>query len=82
MLNRFAIHPVVIVVSARKRAARATFPAAPLGGACNSLIFHFCRFTPVDAIHDVVNRPGILDSELARHLGRMPTTASYVNIKN
>jgi len=30
----------------------------------------------------VVDRAGILDSQLAGHARRMPTTASVVNIKN
>jgi len=40
------------------------------------------RFAPVAAIHDVVDRSGILDSQLARHAGRMARAASGINIKN
>jgi hypothetical protein len=35
---------------------------------------------PVAAIHDVVDRTGIFDSQLARHDGRVAGTASVVNI--
>ena len=40
------------------------------------------RLAPVAAIHDVVNRAGILDSEFASHAGRMAIAALCVNIKN
>jgi hypothetical protein len=39
-------------------------------------------FAPVPAIHDVVNRARILDSQLAGHAGRVGQTTSDVNIKN
>jgi len=44
MPKRSAIHPAVITVSARKRAANATFAESPLGRSCISLSFHFRRF--------------------------------------
>jgi hypothetical protein len=40
------------------------------------------QLASVAAIHDVVDRPGILDSQLARHAGRIPRGNSVVNIKN
>jgi hypothetical protein len=40
------------------------------------------QLAPVTAIQDVINRAGILDSQLARHGGRMPHAPLYVNIKN
>ena len=40
------------------------------------------RRASVAAIHDVVNRAGILGSQLAGHAGRMATAASVINIKN
>ena len=40
------------------------------------------RLTPVAAIHDVINRAGILDSQLAGHAGRVALAPSCVNIKN
>ena len=40
------------------------------------------RLAPVAAIHDVVNRPGILDSQFAGHAGRVAGTSLLVNIKN
>lgn len=33
-------------------------------------------------MHDVVDRAGILDSQLARHAGRVPRIASCINTKN
>ena len=39
-------------------------------------------FAPVPAIHDVVNRTGILDSKLAGHAGRLAGVSKCVNIKN
>ena len=39
-------------------------------------------FAPVAAIHDVIDRAGIFDSQLARHDGRVPSGPLYVNIKN
>ena len=40
------------------------------------------RFPPVAAIHDVINRARIFDSQLAGHAGRMAFAPSCVNIKN
>ena len=40
------------------------------------------RLTPVAAIHDVINRAGIFDSQLAGHAGRVAFAPLYVNIKN
>ena len=39
------------------------------------------RPTAVPAIHNVVNRAGILDSQLAGHARRMPRAQLYVNFK-
>ena len=39
-------------------------------------------FAPVTAIHDVADRAGILDSQLAGHDARVARTASVANIKN
>ena len=40
------------------------------------------RLAPVTAIHDVVDRSRILDSQFAGHAGRILGFASCVNIKN
>jgi hypothetical protein len=39
------------------------------------------QLAPVAAIQDVVDRTGILDSQLAGHDGRVTTTGSIINIK-
>ena len=39
-------------------------------------------FAPVAAIHDVVDRAGTLDSQLAGHDARVARAASIANIKN
>jgi len=61
MSKRFAIHAAVIVVSARKRAANATFSAAPLGRLCSSGAVHFRRFNSCAII-----RSAFADSVSAR----------------
>jgi len=40
------------------------------------------QFEPVTAIHDVINRAGILDSQLAGHTRGVALAALYINIKN
>ena len=40
------------------------------------------QFAPVTAIHDVINRPSILDSQLAGHDGRVALAALCITIKN
>ena len=40
------------------------------------------RLAPVTTIHDVINRPGIFNSQLAGHAGRVALIASSGNIKN
>jgi len=45
-------------------------------------IIHEDPFAPVTAIHDVINRTSILDSQLAGHDGRVALAASCINIKN
>ncbi len=45
-------------------------------------VIHEDQLAPVAAIHAVINRAGILDSQLARHAGRVPSGPLYVNIKN
>jgi hypothetical protein len=37
------------------------------------------QLAPVTAIHDVVDRAGIFDSQLAGHAGRVPCARLYVN---
>jgi hypothetical protein len=39
-------------------------------------------FALVTAIHDVINRANLLDSQLASYAGRVALAASPVNIKN
>ena len=43
---------------------------------------HQDQFAPVTAIHDVINRANLLDSQLAGPAGRVALAASHVNIKN
>ncbi len=43
---------------------------------------HEDQFAPVTAIHDVINRANLLDSQLAGPAGRVALAASHVNIKN
>jgi hypothetical protein len=45
-------------------------------------VIHKDLFTPVTAIHDVINCASILDSQLAGHVGRVAFAASLINIKN
>jgi hypothetical protein len=45
-------------------------------------IIHEGPFAPVTAIHDVINRARLLDSQLAGHAGGAPLAASLANIKN
>lgn len=40
------------------------------------------QLAPVTAIHDVINRASILDSQLAGHAGKTALAASHVNFKN
>ena len=40
------------------------------------------QFVPVTAIHDVINRASILDSQLAGHSKRVALAALCINIKN
>ena len=39
-------------------------------------------FAPVTAIHDVINRASLLDSQLAGHPRRVALAALHINIKN
>jgi len=43
---------------------------------------HEDQFAPVTAIHDVINRASILDSQLASQTGGVALAASHINIKN
>jgi hypothetical protein len=43
---------------------------------------HEDQLAPITAIHDVINRPSLLDSQLASDAGRVALAASQVNIKN
>ena len=45
-------------------------------------IIHEDPFAPVTAIHDVINRASILDSQLPGHVRRVALFALYINIKN
>jgi hypothetical protein len=45
-------------------------------------IIHEDQFAPVTAIHDVINRASILDSQLAGHDGGVALAALCINIKN
>ena len=40
------------------------------------------RLAPIAAIHQVVDRAGILDSQFARHDRKVTRAAPFVNIKN
>jgi hypothetical protein len=40
------------------------------------------QFAPVTAIHDVINRAGLLDSQLAGQVGGVALAALCINIKN
>src|SRR6266480_7890791 len=78
--SRCAIHGQLIVVSARSRAAIRAFLTSPFRLRRNSdslserlqkqtpiLVVNEYRLPPVPAIHQVVNSPCILDSQLAWH---------------
>jgi hypothetical protein len=45
-------------------------------------IIHGDQFAPITAIHDVINRASILDSQLAGHARGVALAALYINIKN
>jgi hypothetical protein len=45
-------------------------------------VIHEDPFAPVTAIHDVINRASILDSQLAGQTGGVALVASLANIKN
>ena len=45
-------------------------------------IIHEDSFAPVTAIHDVINRASILDSQLTGQVGGVALAASLANIKN
>jgi hypothetical protein len=45
-------------------------------------IIHGDQFAPVTAIHDVINRASLLDSQLAGHGGRVALGGLCINIKN
>jgi hypothetical protein len=45
-------------------------------------IIHEDPFAPVTAIHDVINRASLLDSQLAAHARGVALVASLTNIKN
>ena len=56
--------------------------AQRLGEALAIRIIHEDQLAPVTAIHDVINRASILDSQLAGHAGGAPFAALHINIKN
>jgi hypothetical protein len=43
---------------------------------------HEDQFAPVTAIHDVIKRASLLDSQLAGQTGGVALAASHINIKN
>ena len=45
-------------------------------------IIHEDPFAPVTAIHDVINRPTILDSQLPGQAGRVALATLHINLKN
>jgi hypothetical protein len=45
-------------------------------------IIHEDPFAPVTAIHDVIKRASLLDSQLAGQTGGVALAASHINIKN
>ena len=45
-------------------------------------IIHENWFAPVTAIHDVINRASILDSQPPGHVGGVALAALCINIKN
>ena len=45
-------------------------------------IIHEDQLAPVTAIHDVINRASILDSQLPGHVRSVALVALYINIKN
>jgi hypothetical protein len=45
-------------------------------------IIHEDPFAPVTAIHDVINRASLLDSQLAAHARGVALVASLANFKN
>ena len=45
-------------------------------------IIHEDPFAPITAIHDVINRASLLDSQLADHVRRVALAALCINIKN
>ena len=45
-------------------------------------IIHEDPLAPVTAIHDVIKRASLLDSQLAGHVGGVALAALYINIKN
>jgi len=45
-------------------------------------ITHEDQLAPVTAIHDVINRASVLDSQLAGHDGRVALGGLCINIKN
>ena len=45
-------------------------------------IIHEDPFAPVTAIHDVINRANLFDSQLAGHARRVTLAALHINIKN
>jgi hypothetical protein len=88
--RRSAIPPTVIVVSARKRAAKATFTESPLGRVLISASCHRPRFNSSAMINYASASAhirslfcvSILDPQLAGHDWRLASAALCINIKN
>ena len=45
-------------------------------------VIHEDQLTPVTAIHDVINRAGIFDSQLVGQAGKVLRASLYITIKN
>jgi hypothetical protein len=57
-------------------------PAQRINEALAIRIIHKDQFAPVTAIHDVINRSSILDSQFAGWAGRVALADIVINIKN
>ena len=71
-----AMHPNLEIVPGPR------FLAQRLNEALAIRIIHEDPFAPVTAIHDVIKRASLLDSQLASHNGRVALGAVHINIKN
>ena len=67
------------MVQVTARAHRQTFGDPPHR---HRRLSHEDQFAPVTAIHDVIKRASLLDSQLAGHDGSVALGVSCINIKN